>query len=159
MAGDIHSMLGLKECGHAAIVPDDDVARLMYYINRITRLIDINDYDTLVMSRLTDFLNFSDLDPLDDIPKLLELCIRYCPKELNNKCIYQDDAMCGEYNNMFFAFDTIVSLSTSNGFFKTGNVWVAGKPRILKQMMTYKTKWIDDNWFYPLRSCLHLLKF
>ena len=58
------------------------------------------------LGRFRDFSNYHRLDS-DDIDKLLIFCLLLSPDEINGKCIFQDDDMCGNSNNKFFELSAV----------------------------------------------------
>ncbi len=136
----------LKETGSDASIPDNNIAKLMYYLNCICSLLDLDLEDKPEIRRATDYKNYHRLND-DEIDKLLVLCILLSPDELEGKCIFQDDDLCGDCNNNFFKISEIkTSLLVSR------SVLVGGESTEVQNIMVYKSRWMIEHYIGPIAS-------
>ena len=86
MATAAQISVDVKEIGHSTVVPDNDVARLMYYLNCITVGVGVDILD----NDLVDFKNYWRLSPARR-SLVFEAALLFSPDEVINKIIFQDD--------------------------------------------------------------------
>lgn len=81
----------------------------------------------------------------DEKVKLFALCCYLSPDELNGKCIFQSDAMCGDMGNRFFRLN-----STETAFVASESVFVGTAKVSVKQIMVYKMSWMRKFYINPM---------
>ncbi|CAF4245016.1 unnamed protein product, partial [Adineta steineri] len=92
------SNYGIRETGTTTSVPNNDIARCMYYLKCVCAVIDCNDANIL---RYTNYNNYWILsDSEDEI--VYKLCLTLSPDEFEDKVFFESDAMCGSSGNNFF---------------------------------------------------------
>ena len=135
--------VGFTDTSVSANVPDNDIARLMYYIDSITTVLgmEITKYN---IDRLTDYKNYYVLTN-DEKETLLSLCKELSPDELNNKCIFHEDKLCGNSPNRFLRLN-----STEIAFVAAESVFVGATKVVVKEIMVYKMSWMRRNYIEPM---------
>jgi hypothetical protein len=135
------SNIGVREYGTTVSVPDNDVARCMYYLNCVCAVI---DYDDTSIRRYTNYQRYWALSA-DEIEIVYKLCLTLSPDEFEDKVFFQSDAMCGSTGNNFFEINQV-----RNRLGVIGSILVAGRTRQVTKIMTYKVSWIRTNYFGPM---------
>lgn len=82
-------------------IADHPVAKLMYYLDSVCKLLPIDEERKL--SRLRNYGNYYLLDE-DDLVALIALCVLFDPKELIDKCIFVAPQLLGNSENEFLEF-------------------------------------------------------
>ena len=135
----------MRQTGVIVSVTNDNRAKLMYYLKSICTVLAITDESTLIQ-RLTDHQNYYKLTE-NEVDQLLLLCVLFHPDEMQGKCIFLSDELCGDSNNEFY------SITAANQHLAvTENVIIGGKVRIVKRIMTYKMAWIERFYLEPMRQ-------
>ncbi|KAL3863095.1 hypothetical protein ACJMK2_004871 [Sinanodonta woodiana] len=137
--------LGVRDIGQSADVPNDPRAKLMYYLSCMTTVLDLNDHPNLY--RLTNYNAYSLSE--DDTARLIILCLLLSPEILLNKCIFQDDEMCGDSENKFYEISAV-----SNQLLLTNSILIGGQQRAVHKIMTFKMSWLEQHWSEPIKALL-----
>lgn len=127
-----------------ATVPNNDRALLMYYLKSMCTVmqLEVTDYS---IQRLNDYKKYH-LLTRDEEKELIRLCTLVSPDNLEGKCIFHSEELCGEgASNRFYKVD-----STETGFVASQNVFVGAVQVSVKKVMVYKTKWINENYLDPM---------
>ncbi|KAK3088577.1 hypothetical protein FSP39_020833 [Pinctada imbricata] len=135
--------IGIKKTGSTVHVPDVPRAKLMFYLNCMCNVLDLNDPN---MSRLTDYGNYWRLSAEEE-GKLLLLCLMLSPDVLNGKCIFLDETgeMCGNVQNAFFELSAV-----QNRVLVTQDILIGNEQRHVKTIMFYKVSFIRNNYLEPM---------
>ena len=136
------NQINVREKGFAVSVPDNDVARLMYYFHCVCSAIEYTDSD---MQRYRDYQNWRSLSYIE-IRLLVVLCRTLNPGVFNNKVFFQSDALCGNSSNKFYEISQI-----SNQVLAVRSIVIAGRTRRVNSIMTYKMSWMYNNYFGPMQ--------
>ncbi|KAL3847854.1 hypothetical protein ACJMK2_018745 [Sinanodonta woodiana] len=135
-----------KKTGSKTTVPSDPRAKLMYYLNTICGLVDLNDTDPN-LQRLRNYEYY--YLTTEETERLLVLCILLEPSVFINKCIFQNDDLCPDTNNEFYEITEV-----NNHLLVAGNVLIGGRNRRVNKIMTFKMNWIQNNYYTPLNILL-----
>ena len=103
MALFLRDQYGLRATSSRVTVPDNDVARLMYYLNCVFNTIEYTDQD---MRRLRDYRNWSMLSHEEQRMVWLFALI-LSPDEFDRQVFFHSDALCGDMGNKFFEFSQV----------------------------------------------------
>ena len=141
--------VGLTDTSVTAKVPDNDIAKLMYYLMSMCFVLGLETTGYNI-TRLTDYDNHYMLTN-DEKVKLLLLCGYLSPDALNNKCIFHSDELCGDSNNRFFRLN-----STETAFAAAESVFVGSIKVSVKKIMAYKMSWMKNNYLNPMTRCIKL---
>ena len=135
------SEIGLERIGTTVYVPGNPRAKLMFYLECMCVVLELDDPD---IKRLTDYENHARLT-VEDETRLLILCLMLSPDVLNNKCIFQDDDMCGDSNNEFYELSAV-----RNRLLVTENILIGDQQRHVKKIMCYKMQFLHENYLLPM---------
>ncbi len=141
--------VGLADMSVTVKVPDNDIAKLMYYLNSMCTVLGLETTGYNI-ARLTDY-NKHYMLTNDEKVKLFALCGYLSPDVLNDKCIFHSDELCGDSNNRFFRLN-----STETVFVAAESVFVGSAKVSVKQIMAYKMSWMRNNYINPMTRCIKL---
>ncbi|XP_069119427.1 uncharacterized protein [Argopecten irradians] len=134
--------MNFRRTGFTVNVPNNPKARLMYYLNSICTVLDIGNEPGTRINRLKYYQNYLSLSE-NEVNQLISICALLPPDILIDKCIFQDDAMCGNNTNQFYTI-------TENRFFVSNSILIAGRHRSVKMIMTFKMEWLRRNYLEPI---------
>jgi hypothetical protein len=134
---------GIKDVGHSVTVPQNDTARLMYYLDCACNAVDYRDNN---ISRYRNYNNWSQLSN-EDIRLLIVLCYTLSPDIFNNKVFFHSDALCGNSSNKFYEISQI-----SNQLLAVQSIVIAGRSCRVNKVMTYKINWMQTYYLNPMRN-------
>ena len=128
------TQLGMKATGSTCSVPDNPKAKLMYYLNCLCSVLNLDDEDVDI-KRLRDYSNYWRLTD-EETDLLIMLCgVALKPDVLLNKCIFQNDALCGDSSNEFYELEAV-----SDRLLVAGSVMIGGRTKRVSKIMTFKVK-------------------
>ena len=135
----------LKDTSSKANVPNNPTARLMYYLNCLCSVLKLDDDQDINRLRRYEnyFLSRGDRD------LLIQLCILLKPDVLLNKCIFQDDRLCGDMLNKFYDLEQV-----RDSLFIAGNIMIGGQNRRVTKIMAFKMSWLNYYWTQPMKELL-----
>ena len=136
------NQFGFKRTSSDTTVPDNDVARLMYYFNCVCAAIEYNDSDVRIYR---DFRNYSSLT-YNHIRVLISLCLALSPDEFDNKVFFHSDALCGDSGNVFYDVSQV-----RHQFLVAESVVIAGQSCQVTKIMTYTMSWMQRNYYGPMQ--------
>ena len=128
-------------------VPDDDVARLMYYLSCVDTVIDYQEIDIL-----TDYENY-DLLTVDEMTKLFELVLIFNPKYFIEKGVFivNEDLLPGNLSNQFYKItDERIGLHVSDQMF------IGGRTVNVLKVMACSKDWLLRNYFIPWKNIFEM---
>ncbi|CAF3359138.1 unnamed protein product [Rotaria socialis] len=134
--------LQIKRTGVTTTVPNNDVARCMYYLKCVCTTVECDDANIL---RFTNYNNYWALsDDEDEI--VFKLCLALSPDVLDDKVFFHSDALCGDSNNEFYEFSQVRHVITA-----VRSIVIAGRTRQVNKIMTYTLSWLQNNYLGPMR--------
>ena len=146
MANFFGNRMGIKAIGQRTSVPDNDLARLMYYLSCVDTVIQYHEID-----RLTDYQNYDSLD-VEDITVLLELVIFFNPKFLVDKGIFilDESLLPNDLDNQFYQItDERIGIHINN------EIMVSGRTVKVLKVMACDEEWIFRNYINPLKRAFN----
>ena len=138
--------IGLKDTSTTANVPNNPKAKMMYYLNCVCTVLKMDDNEDI--NRLRQYNRYYTLDN-SDTNLLIHLCVLLSPKELLNKCFFQNDALCGDSGNKFYDLQTV-----RKNLLVAGNIAIGGQNRQVQKIMTFKMSWFRQNWEIPITTLM-----
>jgi len=135
--------IGVKRTSSSATVPDNDIAKLMYYLRSVCTTIDCNNDSEI--QRFTNYWNWRSLS-VDEQRQLVVLCYTFSPDVFEGRVFFQKDALCIEYSNEFYEISQV-----SNQLIAARSIVVAGRIRRVNKIMTYKMSWMQSYYLEPMR--------
>ena len=133
-------MTFIKE-GTSAAVPNDKLDKLMYYLKCICSLLGPNGKN-IIPQKYQNFKNYSQIKTLAEKKILLYMCALLEPKVIENKCIFESEAIASE--NEFFELKQV-----SNIIAVSESVVINGKVTEVNKIMVYKKAWLDKIFYIP----------
>jgi len=138
------------ECTSTSVtVPNNDVARLMYYLNCVCAAIDCNrDPD---IQRFTNYRNWASLS-IADKNALIVLCYTFSPDVFSNRVFFHSDELCGDSSNKFYRINQV-----RHQLLAAESIVIAGQVREVNQIMVYTMQWMRNNYFDPMKRLVSQL--
>ena len=133
----------VKETGHKVTVPNNDIARLMYYFHCVCCCIEPDDSSTI--SRLRDYKNYASLSSNEEA-QLLALCLALSPEKLTGT-IFHPATDCGDFNNKFLELSAV-----KTNLLVTESLVIGGHRRKILKIMMYEKVWVEKYYINPLSS-------
>jgi hypothetical protein len=134
--------ISVEVTGTVTTVPNNDVARLMYYLNCVCTVIDCNrDPD---IQRFTNYRNWSYLN-VSEQAELLVACYTFSPDVFDDRVFFHSDELCGDSSNEFYRINQV-----RHQLLAAESIVIAGQVREVNQIMTYKMSWMRNNYFEPM---------
>lgn len=121
---------------NAIVVPNDSIAKLMYYLNSVHNCVDI-----VVSDRLLNFRNYYNLTEQEK-RELLTLVDRYRPSALRDIIFFEvEDSsyLLPETSNNFLALDDPVVIGSFN--LSSNVILVDGIQSVIRRVMIFKHSW------------------
>ena len=142
MAALVSERVGIRKTGVTTSVPPNSKAKLMYYLDCVARLIELNDPN---LRRLRDFQSYELLNDAET-DALLALVLLLSPDKLIGKVMFHSED-CGGSRNEFYELSAV-----SNMLAVTDNIVIGGERKRVAQIMFFKRSWMEDNYLTPIRS-------
>ena len=133
--------IGIQEFGTTVNIPENDVARCMYYLSCVCTVIECEDAD---IRRYTNYRNYWFLSAAE-VEIVYKLCLALSPDEFEDKVFFQSDTLCGSSANNFYEISQV-----QNRLGVVGSLLIAGRTRRVTKIMTYKMSWMRRNYFEPM---------
>ena len=144
-----HNQIGVEDKTVRVTIPNNDVARLMYYLNCVCYTI---DYDENDINRYKNYQNWTSLSN-EDVRVLLVLCLTLSPDVFNNKIFFQSDALCKDLGNRFYEITQV-----RNQLLAVESIVVAGRNCQVNKIMTYKMAWMRTYYLEPIQRLAERIK-
>ena len=136
--------VGVREYGNEVNVEENDVAKLMYYLNCVCRTINLSDDRDI--SRFTDYHHWADLT-VDDQKKLLVICYTCSPDIFEDKVFFQSAALCRGAPNRLYEISQV-----RHEVLAVSNIIVAGRSRQVNKIMAYTMPWMHYCYIQPMKG-------
>lgn len=133
-------------------IPPNAISKLMYYLDSICSLLDLEPSTLRNVGKFRNFKNNNLTD--DEIVKLYQLCLAIPPNQLEGKCIIQNSQACGNYKNRFYKVHEI-----QDRFLVANSIIINGQRKRVSKIMTYKPQWLEDNYIKPMAVIRMALQF
>lgn len=122
-------------------VPNNDVARLMYYLNCVCYCIDYNDND---IQRYKNYSNWASLSDEEDlIVFLLSLTLK--PDLLLGKVFFQSDALSRDMMGRFYEIGQV-----SHQMVVAPSLVIAGRTCQVHRILAFKQAWLRTYYIDPI---------
>ena len=135
--------VNVTNTGVSVMVPNDDIARVMYYLNCVTVGLGLD----LLQDDLVDFRNYSRLSLLR-IALVLKTALEFGPDEFIDKLIFRDDEgeiVNGSSGNEFCDISVACGLVSLQQ-----DVLIAGKVQNVTKVMFFKSSWLETFYTGPI---------
>jgi hypothetical protein len=115
----------------------------MYYINCVCTVIDYNDGN---IQRYRNYSNWANMSDEEDW-LIFVLGLALAPNEWEGKVFFNRPDLCPEASNEFYEIGEV-----RNEFFVVQSIVIGGQQRRVKNIMTYKQSWMENNFYEPIRN-------
>ena len=144
MAALVSERVGIKKTGVTTSVPPNSKAKLMYYLDCVATLIELNNPN---LRRLRDYQTYYLLNDAET-DALLALVRVLSPDKLVGKVMFQRED-CGGSRNEFYELSAV-----SHMLAVTDNIVIGGGRKRVAKIMFFQKAWMKDNYSTPIRSFL-----
>jgi len=141
--------VGVKEYGNEVTVAENDVAKLMYYLNCVCRT--VNCADDREIGRFIDYHNYASLS-IDDQKRLLALCYTFSPDVFEDKVFFESQALCRGAPNRLYEISQV-----RHQVVVAENIIVAGRSRQVTKIMAYTMPWMHYVYIQPMKGLVETL--
>ena len=140
------TQIHVKKTGTSCTVPNNPIAKLMYYFNCVCSCIEADDDYTT--RRLRNYNNYSSLTSQEEA-QLLILCLALSPDKLIGSIFLpaSDDEDFGGCNNEFYELSAV-----STRVLVSESLMVGGQQKRVRKIMKFKKSWIENNYINALRA-------
>ena len=136
--------ISMKRTSVKTTVPNDPIAKLMYYFNCVCYCVEADSSDTV--KRLKDYSNYHRLTS-EERAQLLVLVLALSPDKLIGT-IFHPSNDCGEdSNNAFFELSAV-----KTDLVVTEHLLIGGQRKQIRKIMKFKKVWIERNYLEPLQE-------
>jgi hypothetical protein len=140
-----HVQIGAKEFGKSIDVADNPKAKLMYYLHSICSILDIDRTDANLKKMRAYWHHYKLTE--EETDNLVLLCDAVSPDVLNDKCIFQSDELCGNYENEFIELKSV-----SKKLVVVESIAIAGQRTKVQKIMAYRKSWMRENYTDPMKK-------
>ena len=133
----------VKDTTRSTTIPDNPIAKLMYYFNCVCTCVEPDDSETV--RRFRDYSNYDRLTS-DEKAQLLALCLSLSPDKLIGT-IFHPAKECGEFSNAFLELSAV-----KTDLVVTNSLVVGGQRKNIQKIMLFKEVWMEKYYIEPLRS-------
>ena len=142
MAALIGERVGIKETGITVTVPENSTAKLMYYLDCVAIVLQLDNPN---LNRLKDYKRCYSLSDVE-IDALLTLVLLFSPDELIGKVFFHSED-CGGKNNQFYELSSVTHMLAVSD-----NVLIGGERKRVAKIMFFQRSWMENYYFSPMRS-------
>ena len=135
--------ISVKKTGQACTVPNNNIAKLMYYFNCVCSCVEPDQSPTI--RRLRDYENYVRLSS-DEEAQLLAICLTLSPDKLVGTVLFPADD-CGSRSNEFLELSAV-----STKLVVAESLVVGGQSKKIKKIMMFTKRWLETYYIEPLRS-------
>ena len=140
------TQIHVKKTGSSTTVPDNPIAKLMYYFSCVCSCIEADDDYTT--RRLQDYANYSSLSSQEEA-QLLILCLALSPDKLVGS-IFLPASDEEDFDGCINEFYELSAVSTRVLVSKP--LMVGGQQKKVRKIMKFKKAWIERYYINPLRA-------
>lgn len=140
----VRHQYGIRATGTTTTIPDNPMARLMYYLNSVNTLVDFG-----IPNDLCDYRYYYNLS-FDEENQVLMLAGLLSPDLFINKGIMiNEPRLCPDANNEFYEISDI-----QQAIAITEEFTIAGRQVHTLRIMAFKMAWLENNYINPMKSYL-----
>jgi hypothetical protein len=140
------TQIHVKKIGSSTTVPDNPIAKLMYYFNCVCYCIEADDDYTT--RRLRDYNNYSSLSSQEEA-QLLILCLALSPDKLIGS-IFLPASDDEDFDGMSGRFYELSAVSTR--VLVSESIMVGGQQKRVRKIMKFKKSWVETYYINALRA-------
>lgn len=137
--------IGLRDTTVGVTVPNDPIAKLMYYFNSVCSCVEPDEDATI--RRLRNYSNYRSLSD-EDKAALLVLCLALSPDKLVGSLLFPvEDSTRFQRTNAFFELSAV-----RTQLVVAESVIVGGQQRRVRKIMMFKKIWLETYYLKPLKA-------
>ena len=145
----------IKDKSEVTTVPNNPLAKLMYYLKSVNWTIDIIDLnisevDYSFISLINDYKNYHLVSHAEKL-KIIRVAKILNPTLLEDKVFFRNESLENNSNKFYEINSTEISVAASN------EVIIGGVKKKVHKIMFYKRAWMQENYSDPLRELERLL--
>ncbi|XP_019854518.1 PREDICTED: uncharacterized protein LOC109583549 [Amphimedon queenslandica] len=133
----------IKNVGSSASVPNDPIAKLMYYFHCVCGCVEPDDDYTI--RRLRDYENYHRLTSEEEA-QLIVLCLALSPDNLIGS-IFHPVNDCGSSTNKFVEISAV-----KTDLLVTNSLLIGGQQKKVQKVMFFEKRWMEDSFIEPLQA-------
>ena len=134
----------VKPVGWSTTVPNNDIARLMYYFHSVCTCVEPDEDYTI--RRLRDYKNNYARLSSDEEARLLAICLTLSPDKLIGTILFPSDD-CGNSTNKFLELSAV-----STKLVVAESLVIGGQSKKIQKVMLFQKSWMEKYYIEPLRS-------
>ena len=142
MAAFIGERVGIRDITRDASIPQNPKAKLMYYLNCVATVIQLDDP---ALSRLKNYQSYYSLSE-EETDALLAFVILLSPDELIGKVFFPSED-CGGRTNQFLELSAV-----SHMLAVANNIVIGGERKRVGKIMFFQRSWMETYYLTPIRS-------
>ena len=135
--------ISVKDTTVSTTIPNDPIAKLMYYFNCVCTCVEPDSSDTI--RRLRDYQNYRRLTS-EEKAQLLVLVLGLSPDKLIGT-IFHPANDCGEHSNAFLELSAV-----KTDVIVTDSLLIGGQRKQIRKIMTFKKSWLENYYIEPLKA-------
>ena len=136
--------LQIETIGHTVTVPNNSIAKLMYYLSVVLNVIQYNEYN----KKFVDYEKYYNLSD-EEKNKIIEFANLLKPKIFIDAHILIPNSNLvpeGKSNQFYKITDDII------GFHANKEILIGGRIVKILKVMAFKSNWLNDYYYYPLQQ-------
>ena len=135
--------LSAKDTTVGTTVPNDPIAKLMYYFHCICSCIEPDDSYTI--RRLRDYQNYYLLTS-DEEAQLIALCLSLSPDKLLGTILHPSND-CGSYSGRFVELSAV-----KTNLLVTDSLLIGSQQKRVQKVMFIQKSWMEEHFIQPLQQ-------
>ena len=135
--------VGVKRTTVPVTVANNDIARLMYYLNCVCTAINCNHDEDI--RRFTNYINWTRLS-YEERKLLLVLCYTFNPNVFESKVFFHLEELCVQFSNEFYEISQV-----RHRVVAVESIIIAGRAHQVNKIMTYKMTWMRTYYLEPMQ--------
>ena len=136
--------IGIERTTKATTVPDNDVAKLMYYLDCVCTAIDCGPDEDI--RRFRNYSHWAQLS-FEERKLLLVLCYTFSPDVFEGKVFFHSEELCVEFSNEFYKINQV-----RHRLIAAESVLIAGRAHQVTNIMVYKMSWMRQYYLEPMQG-------
>ena len=137
------AQLQIKDTTRRVTVPNDPIAKLMYYFDCICICVESDDDYTI--RRLRGYQNYQRLNS-DERAQLIALCLALNPDKLKG-AIFHPSNDCGSFSNRFVELSAV-----KTNIIVTDSLLIGGQQKKIQKIMFFEKRWLESSYYDPLEQ-------
>ena len=137
------AQLQIKDTTRRVTVPNDPIAKLMYYFDCICICVESDDDYTI--RRLRGYQNYQRLNS-DERAQLIALCLALNPDKLKG-AIFHPSNDCGSFSNRFVELSAV-----KTNIIVTDSLLIGGHQKKVQKIMFFEDRWLNSYYYNPLEQ-------